>query len=215
MQEVPVRSRGRLVGSIARIRPQLHRHCGCVRRRGPPLEARTAASTFNHQPDALAVEDAQASRRPAQKAPSFFFLCRPVSCHFQATFSEFRKTILNRPAPGVLFTTQCEVRDGRREDCPAFWTLSAQAKGISVDSRRVVSRSLETRRLDGGLSCRQRGGTSSLNLTGLECLLIHVRPVDRTTVAHVPHHSSQSVAWVPAEARLSIRWQGSDPTPAI
>ena len=36
----------------------------------PPLEARTAASTFNHQLDALAVEDAQASHRPLRKLTS-------------------------------------------------------------------------------------------------------------------------------------------------
>ena len=59
---------------------------------------------------------------------------------------------------------------------------------------------------------------------------IDVRSIDRTTVAHVPHHSpvsasaaqlqvdyecGVSLTCVPAELRSSIRWQGFDRTPAI
>ena len=58
---------------IARIRPEVNRHCGRVRREGPPLETRTAASTFNHQLDAIEVENVQAPHRAAQKTlPKFY-----------------------------------------------------------------------------------------------------------------------------------------------
>ena len=45
---------------------------------GPPLEARTAASTFNHQLDAIEAEDAQVPHRPAQKPLLEFCRRRPT-----------------------------------------------------------------------------------------------------------------------------------------
>ena len=72
------------MGSIARMRPQLHRHCGRVRG-SPPLEARTAASTFKHQLDAIEVEDAQALRRPAQNPLPLPPSILPQETHFLGT----------------------------------------------------------------------------------------------------------------------------------
>ena len=87
---------GRLVGRIAHVRPNLHRHCGRVRRRSHRLEARTAVSTTNHQLDALAEEDAQASHRRAQKAPPGFLPLATCIC-------ETSKQLLRNQKNPVLF----------------------------------------------------------------------------------------------------------------
>ena len=75
--------------------PSLHRHCGRVRSGGPPLEAGTAACTFNHQLDAIEVEDPQASHRPAPESPSEFCRCRPTFATSQLLFGN-QKNLLCR-----------------------------------------------------------------------------------------------------------------------
>ena len=70
----------------------LHRHCGRVRRGSPLLEARTAASTFNHKLDAIEVEYAQASHRPAQNVISLLHGILPLSTSF--FFYYFKPTFI-------------------------------------------------------------------------------------------------------------------------
>ena len=74
------RTRDRLVGCIAERAHSCIVTADRVERSAPP-KARTAALTFNHQLDAIEVEDVQAPHRPAQKLLPEFCRRRPSFCN--------------------------------------------------------------------------------------------------------------------------------------
>ena len=117
------------MGSIARIRPQLHRHCERVRR------------------DALAVEDAQ---KPLEILPlSTFFFCffktyflgseRPTFCYFKPTLIFFVVRHFTRPAPCHDVTLYIMTHRGSRSiptvhQCPSgVGSLSHEAKPFAKE----------------------------------------------------------------------------------
>ena len=88
------RTRGHLVGSIARIRPQLHRHCGRVRR-GSPSSRGTDSSVHIQSP---ATQSRWRTRR--HRITSAAVVRSPG--YFKATFAKSQKLVLLESERHVL-----------------------------------------------------------------------------------------------------------------